>query len=112
MPDEPRPLSFEAEWRDQMEARKEEVLEALARGLAHSATVEAVLDWDDQERLGELLAALHARPEFLWPPVSADVGQRAIGVTVTVRARTEKAAQEIATRALIDEMEKLGLLGD
>ena len=95
-----------------MEARKEEALEAMARGLAHSATVEAVLDWDDQERLGELLAALDARPEFLWPPVRADVGQRVISVTVMVKARTEKAAQEIATMALIDEMEKLGLVGD
>jgi hypothetical protein len=112
VPDEPRPLSFEAEWRDQMEARKEEALEAIARGLAHSATVEAVLGWDDQERLGELLAALDARPEFLWPPVSAEVGQRVIGVTVMVKARTEKRAQEIATTALIDEMEKLGLIGD
>ena len=112
MPDEPRPLSFEAEWRAQMEARKEEALEAMARGLAHSATVEVALDWDDHERLGELLAALDARAEFLWPPVSADVGQRVIGVTVTVKARTEKAAQEIATLALLDEMEKLGLIGD
>jgi hypothetical protein len=31
-------------------------------------------------------------------------------VTLTLRARTEKAAQEIATRALIDEMVKLGLV--
>jgi hypothetical protein len=29
-----------------------------------------------------------------------------------LRARTEKTAQEIAPRALIDEMQKLGLLGD
>jgi hypothetical protein len=44
--------------------------------------------------------------------VGADLGQRAIGVTVMVKARTEKAAQEIATRALLDEMVKLGLIGD
>jgi len=44
--------------------------------------------------------------------VGADLGQRAIGVTVMVKARTEKAAQEIATWALLDEMVKLGLIGD
>ena len=110
MSEEPRPDT--PEWRAHMEAREQEALEAMARGLAHPATVEVALDWDDHERLGELLAALDARPEFLWPPVSADVGQHVIGVTVTVKARTEKAAQEIATRALLDEMEKLGLIGD
>ena len=112
MPDEPRSLDFETEWRAQMEARKQEALEAMARGLAHPVTVEVALGWDDHERLGELLAALDARPEFLWPPVSAEVGRRVIGVTVMVKARTEKAAQEIATRALLDEMEKLGMIGD
>ena len=56
--------------------------------------------------------ALDARSEFLWPPVGADVGQRVIGVTVMVKARTEKAAQEIATLALLDELEKLGMIGD
>jgi hypothetical protein len=110
--DEHRPLSFEAERRASMEARKQEALEAMASGLAHPATVEVALDGDDHECLGELLAALDARSEFLWPPVGADLGQRVIGVTVTVRARTEKAAQEIATRVLLDEMEKLGLVGD
>jgi hypothetical protein len=35
-----------------------------------------------------------------------------ISVTVMVKARTEKAAQEIATRALLDEMQKLGPAGD
>jgi uncharacterized protein YciI len=84
----------------------------MALGFAHSVTVEVALDWDDHERLGEFLAALDARPEFLGPPVGADGGQRVIGVTVMVKARTEEAAQEIATLALIDEMEKLGLIGD
>jgi hypothetical protein len=112
MSDEPRPLDLQAEWRARMEARKQEALEAMAGGLAHPVTVEVALGWDDHERLGELLAALDARPEFLWPPVGADVGERVIGVTVMVKARTEKAAQEMATRALLDELEKLGLIGD
>ena len=112
MPDEPRRLDFETEWRAQMDARKQEALEAMANGLAHPVTVEVALGWDDHGCLGELLAALDARPEFLWPPVSADVGERVVGVTVMIKARTEKAAQEIATRALIDEMEQLGLVGD
>lgn len=84
----------------------------MARGLAHPITVEAALDRDDYERLGELMAALDARPEFLWPPVGANLGPRVIGVTVMVKARTERAAQEIATVVLLDEMQKLGLVGD
>jgi hypothetical protein len=100
-----------AEQRASIESERE-ALEAMGRGFAHSVTVEVVLDWDDHGRLGELLVALDARPEFLGPPVGAEVGERVIGVTVMVKARTEKAAQEIATRALLEEMEKLGLVAD
>jgi hypothetical protein len=104
--------SSRAKWRARMEARKQPALEAMASGLAHSATVEVALDWDEHGRLGELLAALDARPEFLGPPVGVEVGPRVIAVTVMVRARTERAAQEIATVALLDEMRALGLVGD
>jgi hypothetical protein len=95
-----------------MEARKQAALEAMARGFAHTVTVEVVLGGDDDGRLGELLAAVDARPEFLGPPVGAEAGRRVIGVTVMVKARTEKAAQQIATVTLLDEMVKLGLVGD
>jgi hypothetical protein len=54
-----------------MEARKEDALEAVAHGLAHTVTLEVALRWD--ERLGELLAALNACPEFLGPPVGVEV---------------------------------------
>ena len=88
-------------------------VEHRARGLGeHTVTVEVAAEWDDHERLADLLEALDARPEFLWPPVGADVGQRVIGVTVTVYAKNEDAAQEIATRALLDEMRALDLVGD
>ena len=70
------------------------------------------MEWDDPVRLTELLAALDARPKSVGLLEGADLGRRVIGVTVMVKARTEKAAQEIATRALLDEMEKLGLIGD
>jgi hypothetical protein len=40
------------------------------------------------------------------------VNRRVIGVTVTVKARTERATQAMATAAVLDEMVKLGLLGD
>jgi hypothetical protein len=83
----------------------------MGRGLAHSVTVEVVQDLDDHGRLRELLAALDTRPEFLGPPVGANLGERVIGVTVMVKARTEKAAQQIATVTLLDEMQKLGLVG-
>jgi phosphate starvation-inducible protein PhoH len=78
----------------------------------HTVTVEVVAEWDDHERLADLLKALDAHPELLGPAVGADVRQRVMGVTVTVEARTEKAAQEIATLALLDEMQRLGMIGD
>jgi hypothetical protein len=88
-------------------------VEHRARGRGeHTVTVEVVAEWDDHERLADLLEALDARPEFLGPPAGADVGQRVIAVTVMVKARTERAAQEIATVALLDEMRALGLVGD
>jgi hypothetical protein len=95
-----------------MEARRQEALEAMARGLAYPVTVEAALDWDDREHLGPLLAAMDARPEFLWPPVGANLGERVISVTVMVKARSERAAQQAATVALLDEMQRLGMVGD
>jgi hypothetical protein len=112
VPDEPRPLSFEAARRAYMEARKQEALEAMASGLAHPVTVEAALDWDDREHLGPLLAAMDARPEFLWPPVGANLGERVISVTLMVKATSERAAQQAATVALLDEMQRLGMVGD
>jgi hypothetical protein len=84
----------------------------MASDPAHTVTVEVALGWGEHERLGELLAALDARPEFLGPPVGAEVNRRVIGVTVMVKARTERAAQEIATVTLLDEMQKLGLVAD
>jgi hypothetical protein len=96
-----------------MEARKQAALEAMARGFAHSVTVEVVLGGDEEHgRLGELLAAVDARPEVLGPPAGVEVGRRVIGVTVMVKAKSERAAQQIATTALLEEMAKLGLIGD
>jgi hypothetical protein len=80
------------------------------RGTLHTVTVEAAVGWDDPEHLAHLLAALDACPEPVGPPVGCHVRRRVIGVTLTLRAAGEKAAQEIATRMLIDEMVKLGLV--
>jgi hypothetical protein len=100
-PDMPqRPAGIESE---------QEALEVMAREPAHTVTVEVAVDWDDPVKLSDLLAALDARPEPLAVPVAAHVRRRVIGVTMTVKARTQKAAQAIATVALIDEMVKLGL---
>ena len=64
--------------------------------------------WGDEERLGDLLDALAARPELLDPAVGADVSRRAIGVTVTVAAGDPEAARTIAARALGEEIIALG----
>ena len=94
-----------------MEALKQEGLEAMARGPAeHTVTVEVAVDWDVGEHLAVLLDALDARPELLGPAVGADLRKGVIGVTVTVEAKNEEAAQEIATLALIDELRGLGLV--
>ena len=82
----------------------------MARGILHTVSVEAAVAWDDPEHLAHLLAALDACPESAGAPVGCHVRRRVIGVTLTVRAASEKAAQEIATRLLIDEMVKLGLV--
>ena len=111
-PEEPQPRDLKVAWNARMKARKRAAREAMARGLVHTVTVEVVLGSDDPGRLGELLAALNARPEFLGPPMAADVGRRVIGVTVKVKARTEDAAQQIATVTILDEMRRLGLVGD
>ena len=90
--------------------RASRALEVMDRGIVHTVTVEAAVGWDDPEHLAYLLAALDTCPESLGPPRGGHVRRRVIGVTLTVRATTEKAAQEIATRVLIDEMVKLGLV--
>ena len=88
-------------------------VEHRARGRGeHTVTVEVVAEWDDHERLADLLEALDARPEFLWPPVGANLGERVISVTVMVKATSERAAQKAATVALLDEMQRLGMVGD
>jgi DNA-binding MarR family transcriptional regulator len=91
-------------------AGEREALEVMARGVAHTVTVEAAVDWDEPEHLAYLLAALDACPESLGPPVGSHVRRRVIAVTLTVKAPTGKAARETATRLLIDEMVKLGLV--
>ena len=52
-------------------AGEREALEATARAIAHTVTVEAAVDWDDPEHLAHLLAALDACPESVGPPVGA-----------------------------------------
>jgi hypothetical protein len=76
----------------------------------HTVTVEVALGCHHPERLGELLAAMTAQLEHVGPPVGAQLAQRVIGVTVTVKATTERAAREFATRELLEEMEGLGLV--
>ena len=93
-----------------VEASEQEALEVLAGTPAHTVTVEVAVEWDDPVHLTGLLAALDARPEPLALPVGAHVRRGVIGVRMTVKARTEKAAQAIATVLLIDEMSRLGLV--
>jgi hypothetical protein len=75
----------------------------------HTVEVEvSPVAWGDDDRLGDLLDALAARPELLDPAVGADLGRRAIGVTVTVAAGDPTAARTIAATALDEEIIALG----
>ena len=76
----------------------------------HTVEVEVPADWDDDDRLVFLQQALRARPELLGPSVGADRHRHVIDVTVTVQAPSESAARNIAGRAVLDELARLGLL--
>jgi hypothetical protein len=89
---------------------QQERSEVMAGGSVYTVPLEFAVDWDDPEPLIGLLAALDARPESLQLPVGAHVRRHVIGVSLTVTASTEEAAQEIATRVLIDEMGRLDLV--
>jgi hypothetical protein len=91
-------------------ASERQAPEVMPRGIAHTVTVEAGVGWDGSGHLAGLLAALDACPESLEPAVGSHIRRGAIGVTLTVRATTPRVAQEIATRVLIDEIVKLGLV--
>jgi hypothetical protein len=90
-------------------AAEEQAPEVMTEGLARTVTVEAAVDWDDPVKLSALLAALDARSESVGFLEGAHVRRRVIGVTLRVKAKTQQAAQKIATAALIDEMARLGL---
>jgi hypothetical protein len=71
----------------------------------HTVEVEvSPVAWGDDDRLGDLLDALDARPELLGPAVGVDLSRRAIGVTVTVAAGDPEAARTVAARALDEEI--------
>ena len=104
-----------ARFAERMQSAREEIAAAAAApesaGLPeHTITVEARADWGDDDHMVDLLHAMDARPDLFGRAVGARVRMSVIGVTVTVRAKTEKVAQETATIALIDEMKALGLV--
>ena len=102
-----------ARFAERMQSAREEIAAAegaRAPGLPeHTITVEARAEWGEEDHMTDLLHAMDARPDLFGRAVGARV-RTIIGVTVTVRAKTEKVAQEMATIALIDEMKGLGLV--
>ena len=103
-----------ARFAERMQSAREEIAAAEGPdtdGLPeHTITVEARAEWGDDDHMVELLHAMDARPDLSGRAVGAEVRMCVIGVTVTVKAKTEKVAQEVATIALIDEMKGLGLV--
>lgn len=101
-----------ARFAERMQSAREEIAAAegsRSGGLPeHTITVEARAEWGDDDHMAELLHAMDARPDLFGRAVGAKGRMSVIGVTVTVRAKSEKVAQETATIALIDEMKGLG----
>ena len=102
-----------ARFAERMQSAREEIAAAESSGAPglpeHTITVEARAEWGEEDHMTDLLDAMDARPDLFGRAVGARV-RTIIGVTVTVRAKTEKVAQETATIALIDEMKGLGLV--
>ena len=104
-----------ARFAERMQAAREEIAAAEERpesvGLPeHTITVEARAEWGDDDHMVELLHAMDARSDLFGPAVGATVRKCVIGVTVRVKAKSEKVAQEMVTVALLDEMKGLGLV--
>jgi hypothetical protein len=103
-----------ARFAERMQSAREEIAAAARSesvGLPeHTITVEARADWGDDDHMVDLLHAMDERSDLLGRAVGAIVRRCVIGVTVTVKAKSEKAAQEVATLALLDEMKELGLV--
>jgi hypothetical protein len=103
-----------ARFAERMQSAREEIAAAEGSATAglpeHTITVEARAEWGDDDHMVDLLHAMDARPDLFGRAVGAEVRMSIIGVTVKVKAKTEKVAQEMATIALIDEMKALGLV--
>jgi hypothetical protein len=103
-----------ARFAERMQSAREEIAAAEGRasvGLPeHTITVEARADWGEDDHMVDLLQAMDARPDLFGRAVGAIVRKCVIAVTVKVKAKTEKAAQEMATVALLDELKDLGLV--
>jgi hypothetical protein len=78
----------------------------------HTVLVHAEGAWSHDEHLDELLTALDARRELVEPAVGFTVRRDVAAVSLWVEADGECAAWEKASRALVEEMEQLGLVGD
>ena len=103
-----------ARFAERMQAAREEIAAAEGTGSVglpeHTITVEARAEWGDDDHMVELLHAMDARSDLFGPAVGATVRKCVIGVTVRVKAKSEKVAQEMVTVALLDEMKGLGLV--
>jgi hypothetical protein len=103
-----------ARFAERMQSAREQIAAAegpQTTGLPeHTITVEARADWGEDDHMVDLLHAMDARPDTFGRAVGAIVRKCVLGVTVKVKAKNEKAAQETATVALLDEMKELGLV--
>jgi hypothetical protein len=75
----------------------------------HTILVHAEGAWSHEDHLDDLLKALDARGELVQPAVGFTVRRRVAAVSLWVKASSEPAAWELANRALVEELEQLGL---
>ena len=76
----------------------------------HILLVQAEGAWSHEEHLDDLLKALDGRRELVEPAVGYTLRRDVAAVSLWVKADEKTNAEELANRALVEEMSQLGLV--
>ena len=76
----------------------------------HILLVHAEGRWSHEEHLDDLLKALDGRRELIEPAVGYTLRRDVAAVSLWVKADEKTNAEELANRALVEEMSQLGLV--
>ena len=76
----------------------------------HIFLIQAEGTWSHEEHLDDLLKALDGRRELVEPAVGYTLRRDVAAVSLWVKAPGKTHAEELANRALVEEMKQLGLV--